>query len=258
MKKWWKRLKWDEDEEIYPNNSDNGYQNGEDLLSVPFYFKKEINCSIDKAVESRNLTTKISTNEDYDSMAYSLGSDMVECKLDGFEIKNGLDKMREQFWNDISSWISHQKFDAKSKFDMKEEHDESRSKTKITTDEFDFESVFGQLLVQPDSKLLIVNDISNLNSKTNLNSTNVLMNNTMNDPKFKSKFTFLNEFQQSLSYEEKSKCLNELITLVSSWDQSSDSKNLKNILDSLQNNSPYIWNSLHFINQSKLTENEIL
>lgn len=258
MERWWKRLKCDEEDEYdIPYYQTNREQSKEEFLSLPFTFKKEWDGTIFKAVESRILTTKISTNDYFDSISLPALPSAQEAELNGFEIKSGLSKMREQYNNDISSVIFQENFDASSKFDTQEDYDKSETKENERPSEFKFESILDKLWTKTDKEVFILTDIPHSNLKVDLNSTNDKVNTTMNDSNFKSKFTFIDKRNQISSYEEKLKSLNEITSMMSNSQEKIDVINLKSVLNSLNYNSPYIWKSFHFINQRKQGDDKI-
>ena len=258
MERWWKRLKCDEEDEYdIPYYQTNREQSKEEFLSLPFTFKKEWDGTIFKAVESRILTTKISTNDYFDSISLPALPSAQEAELNGFEIKSGLNKMREQYNNDISSVIFQENFDASSKFDTQEDYDKSETKENERPSEFKFESILDKLWTKTDKEVFILTDIPHSNLKVDLNSTNDKVNTTMNDSNFKSKFTFIDKRNQISSYEEKLKSLNEITSMMSNSQEKIDVINLKSVLNSLNYNSPYIWKSFHFINQRKQGDDKI-
>ena len=87
-------------------------------------------------------------------------------------------------------------------------------------------------------------DIPHSNLKVDLNSTNDKVNTTMNDSNLKSKFTFIDKRNQISSYEEKLKSLNEITSMMSNSQEKIDVINLKSVLNSLNCNSPYIYENL--------------
>lgn len=97
MARCWKRLKWSEDEE-HEIKSDlfDLDENREEFASLPNTFKKaDLKYDLHKAVDPGALNTKNSTHDDFESAAFPLTSSASEAELEGFEIKSGIDKLRE-------------------------------------------------------------------------------------------------------------------------------------------------------------------